>query len=99
MNGAPPTNVRFWGQSGHASNIAQCPLLTQSGHQRVPRFPALFPFIVDGILRGGLNYQFDWIKFHELDLYFGFSTSLQFLLPFAWIDIKHEQRGGEPTVP
>jgi len=27
-----PIHVRYWGQSGHDADIAQCPLLTQSGH-------------------------------------------------------------------
>ena len=26
------SDVRFWGQSGHESDITECPLLTQSGH-------------------------------------------------------------------
>src|SRR6516162_8581356 len=29
------SNVRFWGQSGHHPNMPSCPLLTQSGHQRL----------------------------------------------------------------
>src|SRR6516162_5034287 len=30
-----PSNVRFWGQSGHRRGDLQCLLLTQSGHERV----------------------------------------------------------------
>jgi hypothetical protein len=30
-----PTNVRYWGQSRHRSEMAECPLLTQSGHERL----------------------------------------------------------------
>ena len=37
-------------------------------------------------------------KFHELDLYFGFSMRLPFLLPFTRIDIKHEQRGSVRSI-
>src|SRR5262249_62164720 len=29
----PSSDVRFWGQSGHCSQVPQCPLLTQSGHE------------------------------------------------------------------
>ena len=28
-------NVRFWGNSGHQVTALQCPLLTQSGHERL----------------------------------------------------------------
>jgi hypothetical protein len=28
-------NVCFWGQSGHRVEALRCPLLTQSGHERV----------------------------------------------------------------
>src|SRR4029078_3480386 len=26
------TNVRYWGESGHGSDLSVCPLMTQSGH-------------------------------------------------------------------
>jgi hypothetical protein len=29
---AVPADVRFRGQSGHGSRVAECPLMTQSGH-------------------------------------------------------------------
>ena len=28
------TDVRFWGNSGHRIDEPQCPLMTQSGHER-----------------------------------------------------------------
>jgi hypothetical protein len=27
-------NVRYWGYSGHQSDMQKCPLMTQSGHER-----------------------------------------------------------------
>jgi hypothetical protein len=36
-------NVRFWGQSGHRPDTAQCPLLTQSGHPPVAVLPYVTP--------------------------------------------------------
>src|SRR5215831_1308796 len=31
---AYPEDVRCWRRSGHRANLRECPLLTQSGHQR-----------------------------------------------------------------
>ena len=33
-----PADVRYWGQNGHGPDIAGCPLMTQSGHQRIGRW-------------------------------------------------------------
>jgi hypothetical protein len=34
LGGDGVTNARFRGQSGHDADTYQCPLLTQSGHER-----------------------------------------------------------------